>query len=205
MKHTIMFIISVLFLCSVTSGAQDLSSFYNITGFSLTPLKSGQYVISLSPSYLSYSSQNKFLETSSSYSSQSESEYPQSYFTVNSSLLWGLTDETTASLFLNYTPKQSLGQETRTGTYKSDLYTRDSNSKYDTERDDFYSAFVIAHRPKSNLELSLAAHYSTSNQPISGTQLINQTNPSSSTNYDISSLRETQNYSITFNIVLLGN
>lgn len=207
MKHKIMFLISFLFLFSITSEAQELSNFYTITGFNLTPIKSGQYVLTLSPSYFRNSSIYNSHTLSSEYSSTSTSDYPQSYFNVNGSFLWGMSDRTTVSLILGYTPKQSIGQDTQSSAYTNTSIPFSSNTNYksDNEMDNFQSRIVIAHRPRSNLELSLGFNYFTSNAPRSGTQIINQTNPTYNTSYDISSLRETEDYSITFNIVLLGN
>jgi len=207
MKHKIIFLISFLFLFSITSEAQDISNFYRITGFNLTPIKSGQYVLTLSPSYFRYSSIGNYHTLSSEQSSTSTSDYPESYFNVYSSFLWGMSDGTTVSLILGYTPKQSLGQNTQSSVSTNTSIPSSSNMNYksDNEIEDFQSRIVIAHRPRSNLELSLDFNYFTSNAPRLGTQIINGTNPTYNTSYDISSLDERQSYSITFNIVLLGN
>ena len=202
-----MFFISFHILFYATSGAQDLSNFYRITGFNLTPLKSGQYVLTLSPSYFNNSFKNNNQRISSDYSSKSKSDSPQSYFNINSSFLCGMSDQTTVSLFLRYTPKQSLGQNTQSSasTYTSIPSIYNMNYRSDNEIDNFQSAFIIAHRLRQNLEFSLDFNYYTSSAPRSGTENVTGTNPTYSINYDRSSLDEMQNYSITFNIVLLGN
>jgi len=207
MKNKVMILSFFYIIFYTTSGAQDLSNFYQVTGFKLTPLKSGQYVLTLSPSYFNSSFKNNNQRISSDYSSKSKSDYPQSYFNVNSSFLWGMSEQTTVSLFLRYTPKQSLGQNTQSSTsiYTSIPSTYNMNYRSDNEIDNFQSAFIIAHRLRQNLEFSLDFNYYTSKAPRSGSENVTGPNPANNINYDISSLDERQNYSITFNIVLLGN
>ena len=197
---------TILFLYVLPLFGQDFSSFYNISGFHVAPLKSKQYVISLTPSYQGSSSQNDYSASSPGNSYESKSKSPESYFSASSDFLYGLSNETTFSISLGYTPKQSLGPQTTTSTntYNSGASIDNSSSTFTSKPDNLFSSFVIAHRPRSNFELSLSGYYYSFNSPQNGTQVTNQSNPSGSISSSYVQTSKQQSYSISLGIVILG-
>ena len=179
--------------------AQDLSSFYGVSGFHLPLLRSGQYSLSVSPSYHRASARTSMSDSSADYLAQNSSEHSDSYVEVSSALLYGLTNRTTASLCLVYLPEQSLGHYNSRSLYDSPL-TRGTGVQVIDEREErFGSVLVLAHRPRRDCEISLTGSYYWNSFPARGT---------SGSDDHAHNIRETDrshSYGITLDIVFLGN
>ena len=208
MKKPSLIVLPILFLvyCSPLI-CQDFSNFYNVSGFHLSPLKSQQYLISLTPTY--QNSISKYSNSSSALTDSylSKNESPQELFLARTYFLYGLSNETTVSLNISYSPKQSSGKliSSYKNTYNSGANIYNSNSVYDPTYENLNSSFVIAHRPRSNVEVSLEGYYYSYNTPQSGTSTITQTNPNSTTTNVFSSTNKQMTYSISLGLVILGN
>jgi len=192
MKKSYLPAIALLLSLVSISSAQELANFYTVTGFRLTPLRASQYALIVSPSYQNFTQQNSSTTSSPGSVSQSQSKFPESYAALNSSLLYGLSNQTTLSVSIYYQPKQTLGQQTSTYTSIPGFLQQQD---YNIKEDDVEPAFVLAHRLQSNMEISFAGNYYAYNSP--------QTSSLGSTQFTSTSKRT--GYSLSVNFVLLGN
>jgi len=172
--------------CTACASAQDLSSFYLITGFRLPALHEGQYAFSLTPHYTLRPSDYASFSTSSSTASTPTttttttgdnftSYYtPYKAFYANTNMTYGISDKTTASVGVTYQPYSTYG--TRNTISSSYSYVDPAASYTDTysggptafTTESLAGSFVLAHRVQPNIELSLAASWSYAKSPYSG-------------------------------------
>jgi len=168
-----------------TAMSQDYSSFVTPTGFQLPPIRSSQFVLTLSPRF-----SKATLRSSTDGSSvlvagapvivpPSSSDYLSSYFRITSAAYYGISEDTTVYADLEYVPEQKLG--TSTATSGTALSTTDYRQKT------LSTSLILAHRIHSRFEISAAVSLSDSRH----------TAGSSTTN--------SRNYDFSLNVVLLGD
>lgn len=166
---------------TATALAQDLTSFYAITGFRLPALREGQYALAVTPHYAIHpsdfasSTSGLSATTSSSTMSNSATSYytPNSTFSASSSFIYGISDQTTVSLGLSYMPLQTYGVRSILSSSASDvtpsaaLSNSSSNGTASFREESLGSTLTIAHRLQPNIELSVSASWSFSKTPYS--------------------------------------
>ncbi len=178
---TAMGVLLATLACTVTALAQDMSSFYAITGFRLPALRSGQYELTLTPHYAVHPSD--FASTSNglavngatSTASNSLTSYytPNNSFSASTSFMYGLSDQTTMSFGLSYLPLHTMGVRTILASSATDVSpsqaqtTSSSNGTTQFQDESVASTLTIAHRIESNIELSLSASWSFTRSPYS--------------------------------------
>ncbi len=178
MKTAVGVFVAALML-SATAFAQDLSSFYAISGFRLPALRSGQYMLSVTPhyavrpsDYASFTSSTSATSTSSTLTNSGTSYYtPYTSFSASSSFVYGLSDQTTVSLGLSYLPYHSYGTRTILSSSSTDVSPSSAQTNSVTDGSDLFheqnvaSTLTLAHRLQPNIELSLSASWSYSRSP----------------------------------------
>jgi hypothetical protein len=210
MKRPPILVLCLLF-ASMYCNAQDLSSFYQITGFHLPALKSGQYMLTLTPQYSSAPSDvnttsfpfgNPSTQTFS-YASQ----FTESYFRLATSALYGLSDRTTLSVALEATPGQSLGDQLSSSYNSSGSFSFAQLNATNYRTDTFFSSITLAHRMQPNVELSILGAYSVSNTPVSGitSQTSTSGGVSTTSNGTSASSSKYRSFNIQASVVILGN
>jgi outer membrane protein assembly factor BamA len=191
--------------------AQDLSSFYAISGFRLPALRTGQYYLSLSPHYSSQPGDGfSTLSLSSSANmstSQSSNSYTYSTIGVSTNFTYGISDLTTISAYLRYNPNQATGRQDYNSVYTSTLsYSSTSYASYEFKEEVVSSGLVLAHRFQPNLEFSVSASWGSYKRPSSGTRLESSTSGgvSASSSGPASSSNNQHYVDISATIVILG-
>jgi len=199
----------VTFLTLVTfvlSSAQDYSSFYAISGFTLPALHEGQYSLSFSPAYNynpTYQSGSEFKNT---YQYIDNGNGKTSFFTLGLTGLYGLSDQTTLELAFTGGPRQSTPTSMYTEFYPSysgkDIYQYNGTENMDQ----FSTSLTIAHRVTHFIELSASASYFNYNQPQSQTDIHSSFNNQFPTTTDQSvSSYKSRSLNIVLNFTLLSN
>jgi len=169
-----LFLIAMSAVVCQTALAQDLSSFYYITGFRLPALHPGQYSLSLSPHYSSQPGDNASMYSLSSSSSTSTSQgsanNTQSIFGFNTNFTYGVSDVTTIALGLQYNPYQTAENSKYNSTYTaSPSFSSISNGVDQFQIEGITSSVILSHRIQPNMEFSIEAQWGSSQQPSSGT------------------------------------
>jgi hypothetical protein len=217
---------------ATVSRSQDLSSFYTITGFRLPALKSGQFALVLTPHYMLKPSDYASLTTSSSTtasptaSSTTNTDNWTSYYTpykafnAVTNFTYGLTDQTTFSLGVNYQPYASYGIRPTQGFSSTEVLPTGSltqtatNGPTNFSTESIASTFILAHRFLPNVEFSVAASWSYARSPYTDSSIGTGLKNSGGTNPILSSISSTSSQQISNNshsldisasLVILGN
>ncbi len=202
MKSAFILLSLSLFL-TLSSLGQDRSSFYQVYGFRLPVLHSGQYALTLTPRYSYQPTDQNYAYISNSYASISTYEDTYSFFTVSSTALFGISDKTTLALRLEYGPKQSYYSGNSKDGSGQNTVTYNSRTDANGDRDVFSSSFTLAHRLSSNIEISAITTYNVDNFPSSRFSYspINSLTP----NEKSFSTYKNRYLDIIFNITILSN
>jgi outer membrane protein assembly factor BamA len=204
-------ITALIVLIAAETPAQDLSSFYAISGFRLPALRTGQYYLSLSPHYLSHPSDDFSMYSLSSAENtstgQGSGSYTYSTFGLSADFTYGISDLTTISAYLGYNPDQATGRQDYNSVYTSTpSYSSTSNASYEFKEEAVSSALVLAHRFQPNLEFSVSASWTSYKRPSSGTRSESSTSGGvTATSSGPASSANNQHYvAISATIVILG-
>ena len=177
-----------------TALAQDLSSFYQISGFRLPALRTGQYFLSLSPHYVSQPYDYATLSTLSSSSStdnyRDAVDHTWSMFGFSTNFTYGISDETTIAINLQYNPYQASGKS-KYSYNDASFYTSPSASSHlyasnwmeDFREESMASSLILCHRIQRNIEFSVEAQWQSSRQPSTSIQSETEINNGSATAY----------------------
>jgi len=153
-----------LLLFPVFSRAQDYSNFLVPNGFHLPTLRSGQYIVTVTPRYSNRPSDNASSSVTANPVSSTISTFNSSYseFRIGSTFTYGLSDVTTLSVALDYIPGQSAGNTTSTYNSISQSFAVQGSSVSENRDNWFSPSFVLSHRMQRNIELSLVGYWSAS-------------------------------------------
>ena len=210
MKRTTVILTAMLIL-PIFGRTQDLSSFYQITGFRLPALRTGQYMLSLSPRYSTRSSTfngtDVRVQGTTTGSGQFSYDSPYSTFRIGSSAIYGLSDRTTISLSVDFVPNQSTGDQISSGnSFDPPSFTSSTYQLQTSKLESFSSSFMFAQRFDRNIEFSLSASYTTQNIPTISmfTNQFSGGGPATIGTDNSTSSSKNRGFDIQANIVILG-
>jgi len=168
--------IMILAVVSLETSAQDLKSFYAISGFNLPALRSGQYYLSLSTRYLSspgdFSYKYSYDSPGYNYSDQNSGDYTYSTYGFNTNFTYGISDITSISFGIQYNPYLRTGEQTTNGVYIYDSgYETTYNEIVKYNEEILRTSLILSHRFRSNIEFSVSAYWNKYRTPYSGDQV----------------------------------
>lgn len=185
-----------LLLFSSIIFAQEYTPYYFIYGFSLPALHEGQYALTLSPEYSTQPSDYTSSDITSESRYLSNENYKYVRYSLAASMLYGITDATTAELSIQGSPTQSYLNGNRTTVYENSPSYNSITGDYDA----FSSQLTVAHRLAPNMEISAIVNYYINTYP--SVSINNPTSPQP----DITNNSSRYSYfNIRLNFTLLSN
>src|SRR5258706_15757712 len=118
-------IVIALLLLPAYCLAQDYSNFLVPNGFHLPTLHTGQYILTVTPGYSNhpYDFSSNRTEGNPPSTSVNASSSSYSVFHLATSAVYGISDATTLSLFISFTPAQASGDYTYSSLFSSQSYS----------------------------------------------------------------------------------
>ncbi|MBI1804746.1 MAG: hypothetical protein HY033_00625 [Ignavibacteriae bacterium] len=151
------FFLAAFMFFAALSHAQDLSNFLVPNGFHLPALRSGQYILTVTPSYSNrpYDNSGNSISGNPVSASVNTSSSSYSVFRLATSAVYGISDATTLSLLISFTPAQTNGDYTYSYLYSSQSSSSLGTAKGESRENSFNPSFILSHRVEHNIELSL--------------------------------------------------
>lgn len=209
-------IVMFQFMAISVSLSQDYTNYYQINGFQNPALRSGQYLISVTPNYYystpEYTSQRTANGSSEVSNSQNTSSDKISSIDLSLNSYYGLTNDITMNVALSLFPKQNdiNSNSTTVSTYTYGLSSGSNNNisnvAYSTSN--INSSLILSYRPQYDIEISFRAVYYTfsSTMGLTGSQQnAYSSNPTVTSNITGSSLSKRKVYNVGFTFVFIGN